>query len=172
MFTDPRRGPVRCPGFELRAGQKHNGKTIWTGQYFDKGRAMANAERQREHSTSPEIREFFKRAIEETQAKTGGWSFGPRWSWSRIPGRLQKLEHAVELGQARVMDFAGAPDEQMRAGGRFCGRCCICGKALTDPHSIELGIGPECRHELHLTARQAPGPWIIGGSNEASEVPK
>jgi hypothetical protein len=25
------------------------------------------------------------------------------------------------------------------------GRCCRCGRTLTDPTSIELGIGPECR---------------------------
>lgn len=25
------------------------------------------------------------------------------------------------------------------------GRCCVCGKTLTDPESIELGMGPYCR---------------------------
>lgn len=27
------------------------------------------------------------------------------------------------------------------------GRCCVCGRTLTDPESIELGIGPVCRGE-------------------------
>jgi hypothetical protein len=30
------------------------------------------------------------------------------------------------------------------------GRCCRCGRLLTDPLSIELGIGPECRKTKHL----------------------
>ena len=59
-------------------------------------------------------------------------------------------------------------DEQMREGGRFCGHCCICGKALTDPISIELGIGPECRHKFEVTVPKAPGAWIIGRTKSVS----
>lgn len=29
------------------------------------------------------------------------------------------------------------------------GRCCRCGRTLTDPTSIELGIGPECRSKVN-----------------------
>lgn len=29
------------------------------------------------------------------------------------------------------------------------GRCCRCGRTLTDPTSIELGIGPECREKVN-----------------------
>jgi hypothetical protein len=28
------------------------------------------------------------------------------------------------------------------------GKCCRCGRTLTDPTSIELGIGPECREKF------------------------
>src|SRR5437879_6804031 len=35
-FTSPRRGAVVCQGFELRAGQQHNGSTNWTEEYLDK----------------------------------------------------------------------------------------------------------------------------------------
>jgi hypothetical protein len=28
------------------------------------------------------------------------------------------------------------------------GRCCRCGRSLTDPISVELGIGPECREKV------------------------
>jgi hypothetical protein len=51
---------------------------------------------------------------------------------------------AIELAKLRVLDFAGAPDAQMQLAGRLCGHCCICFKALTDPISLERGIGPEC----------------------------
>jgi hypothetical protein len=56
---------------------------------------------------------------------------------------------AIELASARVLDFAGAPNVQMQLAGRLIGRCCICRKELTDPISIERGIGPECiRHRM------------------------
>ncbi len=28
------------------------------------------------------------------------------------------------------------------------GKCCRCGRALTDPESIELGLGPVCREQI------------------------
>jgi hypothetical protein len=49
-----------------------------------------------------------------------------------------------ELVRQRVLDFIGAPDAQMQLAGRLWGHCCICGKELTDPISLERGIGPEC----------------------------
>ena len=64
--------------------------------------------------------------------------------------RKQSLRRrAVELAKARVLEFAGAPDTQMQMAGRLCGHCCVCYKALTDPISLERGIGPEClQHEV------------------------
>lgn len=167
-FTDPRRGTVRCEGFELRAGETHTGRKIFTAQYFDKAVVIANLKRNIERSTVPEMRTYLEDVLRRTEAKTGGWSFGPLWrSWPRGPvGGLEKLRRLVELGRARVMDFAGATDEQMRAAGKYFGNCCCCGKSLTDPQSIDLGIGPECRHKFHVTAANAPGAWIIGGTNE------
>ena len=32
----------------------------------------------------------------------------------------------------------------MQRAGRLCGNCCICWRDLTDPISLERGIGPEC----------------------------
>jgi hypothetical protein len=62
-----------------------------------------------------------------TEAKAGAWSFGPHWSWVR-EGQLEKLRRAVELGEARVMEFAGAADQQMREGRRFMGTAAAAGK--------------------------------------------
>jgi len=162
-FTDPRRGPVGCEGFELRAGETHNGKKIWTAQYFDKNKVLLNLKKQMDSTNDPRFLSALDDFRRQTEARIGGWSFGPNWSWSRKPGRLEKLKRAVQLGQARVMDFAGAADEQMRAAGRYFGHCCCCGRALTDPQSIELGIGPECRHKFGLSPAQSPGALVIGG---------
>jgi hypothetical protein len=58
--------------------------------------------------------------------------------------RQQLRGRVLELARQRVLDFIGAPDVQMQMAGRLWGHCCICGKELTDPISLERGIGPEC----------------------------
>jgi hypothetical protein len=58
--------------------------------------------------------------------------------------RFLLRQRAVELARGRVFDFIGAPDAQMRMAGRLWGHCSICAKELTDPVSLERGIGPEC----------------------------
>jgi hypothetical protein len=37
-------------------------------------------------------------------------------------------------------------------------RCCKCGRALTDPFSIALGMGPECRGSLSKRGWKFPKP--------------
>ena len=53
-------------------------------------------------------------------------------------------QRARALARDRVLDFAGAPAAQMQLAGRLWGHCCRCGKELTDPVSLERGIGPDC----------------------------
>ena len=60
--------------------------------------------------------------------------------------RQQLWVRAVELARDRVLDFAGRPGVQMSMASRLWGHCFNCGKALTDPVSLERGIGPECLH--------------------------
>jgi Family of unknown function (DUF6011) len=42
------------------------------------------------------------------------------------------------------LERAGAPDAQMPAAGRLSGHCFKCFRELTDPVSLERGIGPDC----------------------------
>jgi Family of unknown function (DUF6011) len=58
--------------------------------------------------------------------------------------RQHVRERAVELAKTRVLDFAGAPGAQMQMAGRLCGQCFNCFRELTDPISLERGIGPDC----------------------------
>jgi hypothetical protein len=61
--------------------------------------------------------------------------------------RSQLYNRLRDLGLVALARFAGAPDEVMRTGAHLAGICCICGRTLTDPTSMRLGIGPECRGE-------------------------
>jgi hypothetical protein len=67
-------------------------------------------------------------------------------------------QQALELARARVLDFIGAPDAQMQLAARLCGHCCICFKELTDPISLERGIGPDClQRRVEFIKRSAQG---------------
>jgi hypothetical protein len=62
--------------------------------------------------------------------------------------RQRLKQRTLELARVRVLDFVGAPDAQMQLAGRLCGHCCNCWKALTDPVSLERGIGPDCYQNI------------------------
>jgi hypothetical protein len=72
----------------------------------------------------------------------------------------QQRARLLELARERVIEFGGGDNStmmsQMTAGTRVTGTCCICGALLTDPISIEYGIGPICR------TKQAPiiNAWV------------
>jgi hypothetical protein len=59
--------------------------------------------------------------------------------------RFPIQESLRELGLACILNFCDSPDTVMQLGGQISGMCCCCGKLLTDPTSVKLGIGPECR---------------------------
>lgn len=53
--------------------------------------------------------------------------------------------------------------EQAKAYGLRYGRCCVCGKTLTDPASIQNGIGPVCAKGKYF-AQSAPAAAPTVGS--------
>jgi hypothetical protein len=74
----------------------------------------------------------------------------------------EQKTRALELAQQRVLEFVGAP-AQMQLAARLCGHCCICFKALTDPVSLERGIGPEClqkRVDFIKDNEHEPVEWL------------
>jgi hypothetical protein len=76
-FTTPKRGAVHCDGFELRAGRDRKGEKIWEGQYFNKEQVLGNLRQQLNVVREPGMRDWLQDALRKTEAKTGGWSFGP-----------------------------------------------------------------------------------------------
>lgn len=64
-------------------------------------------------------------------------SDGGRARWEYSPGALRHLAHADRLTL-----------EDAKAMGTRLGVCVVCGAALTDPKSIDQGIGPVCAAKL------------------------
>jgi hypothetical protein len=58
---------------------------------------------------------------------------GKRGRWEFVPGLIDRLSGAVP-----------ADVETIAAYGRETGICAICGALLSDPASVERGIGPVC----------------------------
>lgn len=52
--------------------------------------------------------------------------------------------------------------EQAKAYGLKFGRCCVCGKTLTDPVSMAAGIGPVCVKGKYFTSMNTPAAPVVG----------
>jgi predicted RNA-binding Zn-ribbon protein involved in translation (DUF1610 family) len=74
---------------------------------------------------------------EDAEKVIGKIDHGQLTLWSR-PG--------VDMNAVReqLTEFEGAPLQAAMRWGKLAGRCCSCGRDLTDPASIEAGIGPIC----------------------------
>jgi hypothetical protein len=167
-FFDPRRhnGCAVCTGFELHAGTERKGDRFFETMRYDGPTRTWNG-RTWTH---------------------GEWRSGPRWCppteahSEKYQQRYPLYVRAVELAAKRVAEFAGDPDTQMRIAGTLCSQCCICGKAITDPISLERGIGPECwrfnsgEERKAITKKQAtvkpppPPPEIIKVVRDISDL--
>lgn len=64
-----------------------------------------------------------------------------------------KSRHGEDSKPVRVLRWAirkVASGERLPEGYAICheGRCCVCGRMLTTPTSIDRGIGPECERRM------------------------
>jgi hypothetical protein len=130
--------------------------------WFLKQPDKANQQQQPRGGGNPELVEFCKEhgiragryAVENeenilrfytvdlpTQGRWSGWVFVSVWaSDERHPIKGFDARFAI----LRKIAAAGAK-QAMERFGREIGQCGICGRTLTDPISIEIGIGPVCR---------------------------
>lgn len=71
------------------------------------------------------------------------------------PGHEQRREllrtTAAEL-LADIQTLLTDPDRYRQLWGTYSGKCGWCGRRLTDPESRLLGVGPDCRQGMNLTA--------------------
>lgn len=57
---------------------------------------------------------------------------------------------------AMLCEFSADPATYARMDGKRTGRCCCCARELTDPVSVEMGIGPVCADRWGLTRPARP----------------
>lgn len=62
---------------------------------------------------------------------------GGKWELVYAPGIVSTLRDADRMTLEMVEEF-----------GRATGWCCVCGRLLTNPESVKLGIGPICRSRV------------------------
>jgi hypothetical protein len=62
----------------------------------------------------------------------------------RQPFVLKRAQEDEERGAAEAAAMYRAEAEGIRRGLLAASRCQICGRELTDPRSVEIGIGPDC----------------------------
>jgi len=59
-------------------------------------------------------------------------------------GRFMRVRECSDDQEARIIAVCANPKAAAIAYGKRTGKCCICGRELTNHESIDLGIGPIC----------------------------
>lgn len=62
------------------------------------------------------------------------------------------------------------PELALTSEGKETGTCCCCGRTLTNPLSIELGIGPICRGSWFPETKEVGNPGLVITQNEIDEL--
>jgi len=164
---------ISCRGFELYAGGTRGtrgellfeaqreesgtwrfGPHEWPGEYWslrqhEWERLIRDRERVRSTYSHPSQAHELELQLAGLTRKIEAIDAEDSFKAKAYRDRQQLRQRVFELARGRVLDFVGAPDAQMQAAGRLCGHCCNCWRALTDPISLERGIGPEClKHKV------------------------
>jgi len=84
----------------------------------------------------------------QTETEEGNYGPQPKYLGKVTPNRLDsRLSDEVK---AVLLEAAGDPLTAAVRYGKETGSCSCCGRDLTNPQSIELGIGPICRDKFGL----------------------
>jgi hypothetical protein len=59
-------------------------------------------------------------------------------------GKFQPIFTSDKSIPQLLLDVSSNPVETLRALGKVTNKCCCCGRTLSDPASVEAGIGPIC----------------------------
>ena len=158
----------RVRGFQLVAGEQRTGSNrlyhtqknegdhwgegpFWHQPYPIPSIKLGNIERSiemvrrfLEDPISDDARRRYESTLAEEEARLVVETARLAAEHERAMERYRLHKRSFELGKARLAEFLGDPEAQMRAGSQVTGKCSRCGAILTDPISVERGIGPEC----------------------------
>jgi hypothetical protein len=86
------------------------------------------------------IKEFY--VVVETKDKQRTYAkqlvkTGKNWNWEYVRGAVSKLRGLTPLTLEKAAEW-----------GRLHGQCIICQRALSDPESVQRGIGPVCAKKV------------------------
>lgn len=73
-----------------------------------------------------------------------------------VGNKFHPNRDATQSNKEALLNIAKNPVDAAKAYGKLTGSCSCCGRTLTDPTSIELGIGPICAEKWFGFA--TPGP--------------
>jgi hypothetical protein len=132
-----RTGPIVCPPSFYRSRE-------WEPAVRDLETIRIEIEKTNEASDGVEVNPRLAAA----EAKVARIEAADAERYAEAQRRYEQHKRVTQLAGARVLEFLGAPDAQMQMAARLWGHCCICGRGLTDPISMERGIGPECYDHL------------------------
>lgn len=65
-------------------------------------------------------------------------------------GSFQPVRTCTPEQRSRILAAAANPLEAIIAFGRQTGKCSICNRPLSDPDSLQAGVGPVCRAKFGL----------------------
>lgn len=69
---------------------------------------------------------------------------GPAYVGKIVAGKFEARREAMADTLSILCEIASDPMESAVRYGRATGTCCCCGRELTNPASVEAGIGPDC----------------------------
>lgn len=112
------------------------------------------------HQLGQDIYAEAKQATEERQTKRRGFSIEAGRVYRTSAGEIVRVQESRQSGQLYGKVWNGSSFEyasgiirkitealtleEAQEFGHATGRCCLCSRELTDPASIEAGIGPVC----------------------------
>ena len=120
-FSSPRHGPCRLHSFRVRAGKTHDGD--WLADLVPAGE---------DGFFRVSSLRFSKKAIDRDRRQAALDA-----NVAEIEMRLEALAAVIKRDRMEGLRQAALAAQ--------LGICLCCGRALTDPVSVQLQIGPECR---------------------------
>lgn len=150
-----------------RKGYLSPGQTAAVLNSIERARQRAAAEANAPAIDTTRLEAVFQRALgnglKKPALQVGEFRFNLAPSTGANPGAIYVKQDGAYLGKmlrgqfiaratgevvTRVLTIAGDPEGEAIKHGKLTGRCAVCARPLSDPESVERGIGPICAQKF------------------------